>query len=201
LHGNNYNQQFIIVMKRTSLLIAFATVSGISSLYAQGDSDSHTHNVSISIPNIAILDIETTNAEDVTFALDAIGLDAGEEFIIDEENSDLWINYTSILGASGNQRSITVESSSIPSIAGLTLKVIASTHSGTGGGAVGIPTTVVTPSVVPTDIITGIGSSFTGNGNSNGHNLTYYLGFSGDFSDLNASAASSVIAMTYTIVD
>ncbi len=187
-------------MKRTSVLFAFAIVFGISSLYAQ-DADFQTHNVSISIPNIAILDIETTDDQDVLFNLDASGLDAGSEFIIDEENSDLWINYTSILGASGNQRSITVQSSEVPSIDGLTLKVIASSHSGTGGGSMGVPTTLVTPSVNPQNIITGIGSSFTGNGNSNGHQLTYHLDFTGDFADLNADLASAVITMTYTIID
>ncbi len=187
-------------MKKASLLFSFVAVFGISSLYAQGDSESQTHTVAISIPNIAILDIETTADEDVTFNLDATGLEAGEEFVIDEENADLWINYTSILGASGNQRSITVESTSVPSITGLTLKVIASSHSGNGGGTIGTPTAVVTPSLVPTNVITGIGSAFTGNGNSNGHNLTYYLDFTGDFSDLNATAIP-VIAMTYTITD
>jgi hypothetical protein len=187
-------------MKKSTLLFAFAAALGINALFAQ-DTDEQSHNVAISIPEIAILDIETTENADVTFALDANGLEAGEEFVIDEENSDLWINYTSVVAASGNQRNITVESNSVPSIDGLTLKVVASAHSGNGGGTIGSPTAIVQPSSTPANIITGIGSAYTGDGNTNGHNLTYHLDFNGDFADLNVSDAASTISMTYTITD
>lgn len=187
-------------MKKSTLLFAFATVLGATTLFAQ-DTDEQSHNVAISIPEIAILDIETTDNADISFALDAAGLEAGEEFVIDEENSDLWLNYTSVVTASGNQRSITVESNSVPSITGLTLKVVAAAHAGSGGGSLGAPTAIVTPSATPADIITGIGSAYTGDGNANGHNLTYHLDFTGDFADLNVADAASTISMTYTISD
>jgi len=193
-------QQNIFIMKKSTLLFAFATALGATTLFAQ-DIEKQSHNVAISIPEIAILDIETTDNANVTFALNANNLEAGQEFIIDESNSDLWINYTSVVAAATTERSITVESSSVPSIDGLTLKVIASAHAGNGGGNVGAPTAIVTPSVVPTNIITGIGSAFTGNGNSSGHNLTYHLDFTGDFADLNVTDAASTISMTYTIMD
>ncbi len=187
-------------MKKISLLIAFVAVLGLKNTFAQ-DVNTQSHQVAISIPEIAILDIETTGGVDVAFELNADNLEAGQEFIIDEENSDLWINYTSVVPAVGNQRSITIHSNNAPSIAGLTLKVIASAHSGTGGGNLGSPTTIVTPSTTPTDIITGIGSAFTGNGNGNGHNLTYHLDFNGDFADLNVGQADMTINMTFTITD
>lgn len=187
-------------MKKANLLLAVAMTAGVATLCAQ-DTDEQSHNVAISIPEIAILDIETTNNADVAFTLDATGLEAGEEFVIDEENSDLWINYTSVVSASGNQRNVTVESNSVPSITGLTLKVIAASHSGSGGGSLGSPTAIVTPSATPANIITGIGSAYTGDGNTNGHNLTYHLDFAGDFADLNVSDAASTISMTYTITD
>ncbi len=187
-------------MKKITLLSAFVSVLGIGTAFAQ-DNAAQSHNVAISIPEIAILDIETTGAENVTFALDADGLEAGSEFIIDEENADLWINYTSVVAASGNTRSISISADNVPEIEGLTLKVIASAHAGNGGGTVGAPTAIVTPSATPADIITGIGSAFTGNGNSNGHNLTYHLDFNGDFADLNVDQAGMNIEMTYTITD
>ncbi len=187
-------------MKKTTLLFGLVAALGITGLYAQ-DVSTLSHNVSISIPVIAILDIESTAGANVAFDLNASGLEAGAEFIIDEENSDLWINYTSIVPAVANTRTITVHSDDVPSITGLTLKVVASAHAGTGGGSVGTPTAMVQPSAVPTDLITGIGSAFTGNGNSNGHNLTYHLDFDGDFADLNVEDAFMTINMTYTITD
>ncbi len=187
-------------MKKTKLLFGLIAGFGFNLALAQ-DTDSEPHNVVISAPEIAILDIESTNTLDLSFSLDASGLESGEEFIIDEENNDLWINYTSLVATSSSQRSITIESSSVPSIAGLTLTVLASAHSGNGGGNIGTPTTVVTPSATPANIITGIGSAYTGDGNSNGHNLTYYLDFNGDFGDLNVSDAAANISMTYTITD
>jgi len=207
--SNGVKQQNILIMKKSTLLFTFATALVGTTLFAQPmppmaptqNTDVPSHNVAISIPEIAILDIETTENADVTFELNADNLEAGQEFIINESNSDLWINYTSVVIAAATQRFITVESNSVPSIAGLTLKVIASAHAGIGGGTVGAPTAIVTPSSTPANIITEIGSAFTGNGNSNGHNLTYHLDFTGDFADLNVSDAASTIAITYTILD
>jgi len=199
-----YNVLFVTnlyIMKNSKLLLALVAGFGINMAFAQ-DVATKAHTVAVSLPEIAILDIETTTTENISFALDATGLEAGSEFVIDEQNSDLWINYTSLVPAAATQRSITIEAANLPTIAGLTITVEAAAHSGIGGGNLGTPTAVVTPSAVPTDIITGIGSAFTGNGNAKGHNLTYYLDFAGDFGDLNvADGLSSNISMTYTITD
>ncbi len=188
-------------MNKVTLLSAFVATLGLGTAFAQSDEDFQTHNIAISIPEIAILDIETTGSENVTFALNADNLEAGAEFIVDEENSDLWINYTSIVAVAGNERSISITADDVPEIDGFTLKVIAAEYSGSGEGTLGDPTTIVTPSESPTDIITGIGSAFTGDGNSNGHNLTYYLDFDGDFADLNVDDAGMNIEIKYTITD
>ncbi len=187
-------------MKKSTLLLAFALGIGIKLVSAQ-DVSTKQHNVNISIPEIAILDIESTNAANISFALDASGLEAGDQFIIDEENNDLWINYTSLVSAIASQRDISITAANLPTITGLTVTVVASAHSGIGGGNLGTPSAVVTPSTIPTNIITGIGSAFTGDGNANGHNLTYYLDFTGDFGDLNVATGASAISMTYTITD
>ncbi len=166
-----------------------------------GNGNSASNNVSLVLPQIVSLSISSANTTNVNFDLNADGLEAGEEFVIDEENSQLWLHYSCITTGPSNNRSITVESENIPSFSGLTFKVIASEHVGNGGGQVGDPTVVVTPSDIPTDIITDIGSAFTGVGNSNGHNLTYYLDYTGDFSALNVEDINYLINMTYTITD
>ncbi len=194
-------------MSKITLLFTFCFLFGLGALLAQtegndnGNGNSNSNNVNISFPQFVTINITTTNSPDVNFTLNSDGLEAGDEFIIDEENSDLWINYTSVINGAGSTRSITVESSSIPSLPGLTLQVIASDHIGNGGGQVGSSTSIVTPSSLPTDVISGIGSTFTGSGNSNGHNLTYYLDYTGDFGALTVEDVSQVISMAYTISD
>ncbi len=182
-------------------LLPLALVFGLSaySVIAQ-DVVSGQHNVAINVPEIAILDIESTDAPNISFALDASGVEAGDQFIIDEENSDLWINYTSLVIGPSNEKNITI-TGEVPGVVGLVISVVASPHTGSGGGDFGTPTSVVVPSTTPTNIITGIGSAYTGDGNTNGHNLTYYLDFNGNFEDLNSNDATSTISMTYTITD
>ncbi len=186
-------------MKKTNLLLAFVAGLGLSSLYAQNFGE---HAVAISIPEIAILDIESsTSSSDVTFDLNANNLEAGEEFTINETNSNLWINYTSVVQGALSSRNVTVELDAATFIQGMVLKVVASAHTLTGGGQYGTPTAIVTPTDLPQNLITDIGSSFTGNGQSKGHNLTYSLDFSGNFEDLNVDGASMNFTMKYTITD
>ncbi len=158
--------------------------------------------IAILLPQMNSVSLESVSGLGVAFNLNADSINsAGDEFIIDQKNCDIWINYSCIAQGPQNQKSISVESSSVPSISGLTLSVCASAHVGTGGGNVGSATPLVVPSSSPADIITNIGTSFTGSGNSNGHKLTYHLTFTGDFSDLNVDDANSTIIMTYTISD
>ncbi len=166
-----------------------------------GNGNSQSNNVSIVFPQLVTLELHSATGTDVNFGLSTDGLEAGQELIIDEENSDLWLIYSCITTGAGNSRSIMVESSNIPSLPGLSLQVIASEHMGNGGGQVGDPTSIVTLSSTPTAIITGIGSAFTGGGNSDGHNLTYSLNYSGDFDALTVEGVNQVIEMTYTITD
>ncbi len=188
-------------MRKALFIFTVVITMSIQSIYGQ-DADSESHNLTISFPQVALLDIESENGTEVNFAINSSGLEAGEELIIHEEQSELWLNYTSLVASNGTQRSITVESSPLPDIPGLVISLIAMSHSGTGGGDLGAPTPVIIPSSSPTNIITGIGSAFTGDGSANGHQLIYYLDFNGNFEDLNVqNGSSTTISLTYTITD
>ncbi len=159
-------------------------------------------DIAILLPQFIAVNLESDNGLDISFALNANEISsAGDEFIIDETNCDLWLTYSAIASGPDDKKTIEVSSSSVPSIPGLTLSVCASAHSGTGGGNVGTPSPEVIPTPTPTAIITNIGTSFTGLGNSNGHKLTYHLKYTGDFGDLNVSDVESTITMTYTILE
>ena len=173
------------------------------SLQAQADNNDVTtddHDVKIIIPNFAILDVEP----EATLSID---LTAGEPTeagtalnFANATNADLWLNYSSIV-ATSETRKITVQTSAaIP--AGLELKVTAAPYAGAdGGGITGAPTTEVTLSTTAADIVTGIGSCYTGDGNTNGHNLNYALNaIDADYGNIVSSTAGTTITITYTIV-
>ncbi len=188
-------------MRRT--LVLFAVVISLSYFSALGqDTDSDSHNLKISFPEVALLDIEAVNGTDVNFEINSLNVEAGDEIEIHEEENELWLNYTSLVSTNGTQRSISVESSALPEVPGLVISLTAMSHSGTGGGDLGSPTTAVIPSESPVKIITGIGSAYTGDGSENGHQLVYTLDFNGEFQDLDVeSGESSSISLTYTITD
>ncbi len=112
-----------------------------------------------------------------------------------------WINYTSIV-AEGLANKITVVLSNLPPNF-TTLKVEASVHTGTGDGIFGTKSTQLTlvSTSAAQDIITAIGSCWTGDGIANGHKLTYTWGITpGVYEDATSIAASSDVTIMYTII-
>lgn len=191
-------------MKKVTLILTAILFLGVSNLVnAQSDSDVATHNVSFDVPNFAILDIETSGADnDITLSLDESGLEAGSEFDFSSAtNSELWLNYTALTdktGANWNNRKVTVALNAV--IPGIDIDLTVAADAGNGEGAVGTSSAVSTALTLTASaqtIITGIGSCYTGDGESNGHNLGYSLK-ANDYSLLEAGDSKSVV-VTYTI--
>lgn len=193
-------------MKRTLLAIAVLGTAALS-VNAQ-DNKTDNHKVKFVIPEIALLDLEADgNALDITLTVEA-PTEAGESVVLtNATNSDLWINYTSIVNknttSSDQTRKVSVKSSG--TVAGLDLKVqsgaATSDGKGTKGTAAGSALTLTTSDQ---DIITGIGSCHTGNGDGKGHNLTYSLALSNDGDDFNLldnDLNNTELTVTYTISD
>jgi hypothetical protein len=192
-------------MKKLSVIFAsFVLVFGMSNVViAQDNNDSNeaSHGVEISIPSVALVDVENADGEATTINLtpDVSALEAGEavDFSTANDNS-LWLNYTSVV-ASEQTRNITAQiSGTLPS--GVSLKLQAggiSTGNGTRGSSAG----QITLSETGQNVVTGIGSAYTESGENNGHQLTYTL-------DMNNSSYSGLIAddnynvtVTYTITE
>ncbi len=188
-------------MKRIIQLMALITLIGFKGATAQ-NSAGEGHSVAVSIPEIAILDIEGKNGiEDINLAVNADDLEAGKVLKVLKRNASLWLNYTSIIASSGNQRNISVSADNIPDVDGLQLKLKTFAANNNGDGTLGATEGLIFPSVIPTNIITGIGSAYTGNGWKKGHKLKYILKFVGDFADLNVEDVNSTVTLTYTITD
>ncbi len=188
-------------MQKAILFFTVVVAMGNHCLFGQ-DTDSDSHNLIISFPEVALIDIEANNGTEVEFEISSSGIEAGEALVIHDQRDELWINYTSLIASDGTQRSISVEAGPMPEIPGLVISLEAKNHSGNGGGDFGLPTPSIQPSSSPTNIITGIGSAYTGDGSANGHQLVYSLDFEGEISDLSfADELSTSILMTYTITD
>lgn len=197
-------------MKLTKLFFAAVIVLSANASFAQ-DTHEASHTVNISIPNLALLDLEVASGT-TTIDLEGsvVGSEAGLPMSFEDANDEsIWINYTSIVSKTATTtRNVTVALSStsdaIPT--GLKLTVKAGAHAGVeGSGDLGTP--VASPIEItlnPTNIIETIGSAYTGNTAGRGHQLTYQLGYdtdaATDYAGLD-SDASAVLNIVYTLSD
>jgi hypothetical protein len=179
-----------VFMKKVSLLF-LVMVIGLTS-FAQ-DSETASHTLTINVPEVAIIDLESSGTTNVSLSFIA-PTEAGEG-IVGESNSDLWLNYSSIKSTANPTRTISVQVNQ--TVPGADIKLSAAAHSGTGKGTYGTPAGELTLTTSAQTLLNSIGSCYTGDGVSNGHNLTYSLVVGSDYSDL--EKVTEPVTVTYTI--
>lgn len=195
-------------MKKSILTTALFTMTLLAA-NAQ-DKSTDNHKVKFEIPEIALLDIESSNkTNDITLTVEA-PTEAGESVVLDNAyDRSLWLNYTSIVNKNSsskdNNRNVAVKISDGKVPGGLNLNVEAQSASSDGKGDKGKSVgTTLTLTSNDQDIITGIGSCYTGNGEGKGHQLVYSLELAkeGDaFGELDNDLNDTEITITYTISD
>ncbi|MDZ7846717.1 MAG: hypothetical protein U5L96_08075 [Owenweeksia sp.] len=191
-------------MKRMNMFYTVALAATFSiALNAQDDNDD-VHDIVVSVPEVALVDIEASGGTSINLG-PAAPTEAGLPLDFSgQSNSDLWLNYSSIKSTANDPtRDITalISGGTLPS--GMSLDVTAAADAGNGDGAMGSSAGAVTLSASNQNVITGIGSAYTADGVSNGHNLTYALalsGAAGAYAALDADNANTV-QITYTITD
>jgi len=142
-----------------------------------GQSNAANHKINIEIPEVAMLGLIADGSQEVNFMASSPE-EAGNSvtFADNQNNRDIWINYSSIVSGEVPARKIVaMVQGEIP--AGVQLKVKASEATGNGNGKLGHPVGTVRLSNEPNDVIVDIGSCYTGKGINNGHYLTYQLDF------------------------
>lgn len=149
--------------------------------------------VNYTLPPMKTLDVEGV-APTLTFV---VPTEAGTA-IADVTSNTSWINYTSIVATATTNKVSVAIAGTVP--AGTTLKVIAAAHAGTGDGTYGTPGEAVTLSATAQDLISTIGSCYTGTGNTNGHQLTYTWSVNPNGYASVVAATGADITATYTIV-
>ena len=194
----NFKKLFFAGVIVLSANVSFAQVT---------DSNKASHLVTINIAEVALLDLEFAAGESTAITLAGTApTEAGEAMTFENaNNSDIWINYSSIVGSTTEPaRNVSVQITDGVVPAGLILTAIASTDAGDGAGLMGTATSILTLSGTLQDIITGIGSAYTGDGANKGHNLTYQLGYETDAATDYGSLdfdKSDVLTITYTLSD
>lgn len=182
-----------------SLVLTLANTQGL----CQDDNDD-VHNLTVTLPEVALLDLEATGSKDITLGPDAPS-EAGEALdFSNESNSELWINYSSIVGSKSEPNrdiSVQITSGSVP--AAMILSIVAAKDAGAGDGTMGTPSSSLVLDNKAQNIISGVGSAYTGNGPTKGHRLTYTLALDsnkGAYAKLDFDHANT-LAITYTLTD
>lgn len=165
--------------------------------YAQLDDESI--NVSFSVPEVALIDIEHIGFGILEFTLLPASETGASPAVQQNNTEELWINYSSAIGKYSPSRSIVAQISDGTLPQGLVLYVQASNYSGTGDGILGFSAGKVVLGNEPRQVITGIGSGYTGNGVGNGHLLNFWV----DITDMEevTTIESTDFTILYTLTD
>jgi hypothetical protein len=185
------------------LIGSFASYSQSIPPPTGADTNFGEHNAVLTIPEVALLDLEATNG--TTVALNpSVPTEAGLALSFPVTDTSIWLNYSSIMGSNTeSSRNVTAQITSGIVPAGTLLKITVATDSGNGDGLMGTPSVPIVLTSVAQNVITGIGSAYTGNGVNKGHNLLYTL-------DLLPSAGAyglldfdfnETLVITYTLTD
>jgi hypothetical protein len=181
-------------MKKTrffGLLIVIGLIS-VAGVFAQSGS----HHVFVDIPSIAMLSVD---GGDVTLEVTEPALPG--QIPTGDTDATTALFYTSLIPNLGSHI-ITVGAGASPAVpTGVTVTVKATTIStlvGVGGTAVASPVSFANILGSSTNLVTAIGSCYTGRDPGSGATLTYTLSFA-DFTALSALAAAADFTITYTI--
>ena len=123
------------------------------------------------LEEVALIDLEPNNSA-IVLNLEP-PTNSGERAKIVSANNTKWINFSSAVRTSSRNVSIKIEDGSVPT--GLYLKLRTSNYIGSGKGQLGTPTREITLNKSSQNIISNIRGAFTGNGQNNGYELSYYL--------------------------
>jgi hypothetical protein len=165
------------------------------------DTQTDNHQITVVVPSVALLALKTSVSKNftATFA-QAAPAAAGDKISIPAANTDIWLNYSSILAATGlgsTSRRVDVKASAL--VPGVTISVVAAAAT-TGFGTKGTPASTVALTTTDQPIINAIGSAYTVNGASNGHKLTYSFAAL-DANYANLKAGSTIVTITYSLAD
>jgi hypothetical protein len=151
-------------------------------------------NVNVSLPTIALLDVESNGAVNLSFQ----GLsEAGSGLGNTASDNTKWLNFTSAVG-NGVTRKIVAQIQSGGTPSGYGIKLETGNYTGSGIGILGTSLGSIYLSNAPIPIISNIGGAYTGNSIGSGYNLKFSLDIL-NFGMLRAG--SNTFTIVYTLMD
>ena len=155
---------------------------------------SNTMNVNLSLPTVALLDIESNGAINLGFqTLGQAGSGLGNTAF----DNTKWLNFTSAVGMGTSRKVVAqIQSGGMPS--GYAIKLETGNYTGSGTGSLGTSLGSISLSTTPIPIITNIGGAYTGNSAGSGYNLKFTLDIL-NFGLLRAG--SNTFTIVYTLMD
>ena len=184
-----------MITKQIIVIFIFLLITG--KLYSQMAEQQKT--VRLSIPEIALLDIEPSFNNSIYITLEKPVKPGAEASVSKSGDKTLWINYTSTLQNSKNSRIIKAEISGGKIPGGINLYLEISDYMGNGKGKLGESSGKIKLTHHPKPILTGIGNCYTGDGVMNGHSLTFSLKIK-NYAKVHA-INNSDFTILYTITD
>ncbi len=157
-------------------ILTIITALFLTANFAIADNETATHQVSITVPAVSLVDIEGPGENNSINLVFTAPTEAGLALDAPAPNTDLWLNLTSTAKSTSGGKSVgaSITAGTLPDGITLKLKVDNAT---TGSGNKGTAGNEITLSGTSQPVITAIKSGFTGNGVNNGFQLTYTLDF------------------------
>ncbi|WP_090677589.1 hypothetical protein [Myroides guanonis] len=186
-------------MKKNAFLVAVFSMVALAQAQAQtGDSETDSHTIGITIPTVALVDIEPVGFKNIVMDFKA-PTEAGLALESPDENTALWLNYSFIPSDIGKTASVSVAIDAVNPKFEIKVQAAAASGSSSGGKLGSNASGIITLSATGQNIVTDIGASYTGDGANSGHNLTYSLNtISGSYATLIA-IDNPEVTVTYTI--
>lgn len=178
----------LLILALISFFLSINTTS-----FAQ-DGVTASHSVTFTIPHVAMVDVEGGGS--INLGLSG-PTEAGLGLASSASNSTLWLNYSSTTNPSSSNSVMVKLDAPIP---GLDLNITASTDASAGLGATGTPASTLTLTTTEQNLINNIGTCYTGDGVSKGHNITYNL-VANNYNLIKSNTTPGTTTITFTITN
>lgn len=187
-------------MKNRLSLVSFMFVvilAGFTSRAVAQDTQTDNHQISVVVPVVALLDLETSATRNFTACFTKPANDeAGDKIVAPAANNTLWLNYTSIQAGTTTKK-VNVKANAV--VDGVDIHLVAASAAG-GAGTKGTPTAGFNLSTTDQTLISDIGSAYTASGPTSGHQLTYTF-IADDANYANLRSGTTTVTVTYTLAD
>lgn len=192
-----YLWYIFIIMNFKDAILFFFLLFGLTSLGAASDNNT-AHKAKVSIPDVALLALQFEENPHVDFVGKATM--AGDKISLqNRQKSGVWLNYSSIAKDNQRRKITAVVVGTIPE--GMAVTVKADNSVGAGAGDLGRSNGIIRLSESPSDVISGIGSCYTGSGVQNGHLLWYDVEIDEDRFYDEQIEEETILSVVYTLTD